>query len=155
MKKLLVALLLVAALFACGGEKQQTPDAESVTLKGSFQSEVDEDGNYNTCDVTLVDGKITEVTFDTFYASKNDFKKALKEDYGMKGASPIGKEWYEQMEAFEAYCVGKTPEEVAATPLKTVGDHDSVADVADLETSCTINVGDYIEALAGAVAAAK
>ena len=36
------------------------------------------------------------------------------EGYNMKGASPIGKEWYEQAEAFENLAVGKTVAELVA-----------------------------------------
>ncbi len=34
-------------------------------------------------------------------------KKQLGDNYGMRAASPIGKEWYEQIDALEEYMVGK------------------------------------------------
>ena len=39
-------------------------------------------------------------------------KKELGDDYAMKPASPIGKEWFEQAAAFEDYLVGKTVSEI-------------------------------------------
>lgn len=47
-------------------------------------------------------------------------KKEKGDDYGMVkyNASPIGKEWYEQVEYFEEYCIGKTADEIAAIQLE-------------------------------------
>lgn len=53
-------------------------------------------------------GKIT-TPLDTEFKTKNE----RKEDYGMKKASGIGKEWYEQAAAFAKYVEGKTANEVA------------------------------------------
>ena len=79
-----------------------------------------------------------------------------KEGYGMRGASPIGKEWFEQAAAWEAYCIGKTVEEIAATPLYARNEsHTTCADVEELKTTCTITVGEFIEALEAAAAVAK
>lgn len=64
------------------------------------------------------------------------------EDYGMKGVSGIGKEIYEQHDAFEAWMVGKTVEEVAAA----VGE-DGIATDEDLVAGVTIKLGSYVEAL--------
>jgi len=47
-------------------------------------------------------------------------------DYGMASASAIGKEWFEQMAALEAYFVGKTTAEVEATEM----DEEDVTDAA-------------------------
>lgn len=40
-------------------------------------------------------------------------KRELGDSYGMKGASPIGKEWYEQVNSLEAYLVGKNIDEIS------------------------------------------
>ena len=42
-------------------------------------------------------------------------KQEQKEDYGMVGASPIGKEWYEQAASLAAYLVGKDIAEALGT----------------------------------------
>ena len=64
-------------------------------------------------------------------------KNELKEGYGMKGISPIGKEWYEQAAAFCAFITGKTLNEaiaIAANPAET-----------DVIASCTISTSDYLQ----------
>ena len=99
-----------------------------------------------------LEGKLVEGDYTTPLPSKID----LNEDYGMRKASPIGKEWFEQMAAFEEYCVGKTVEEVANTPTKVRDEnHTTTPDVADLATSCTMNIGDYIIVLVKAAELAK
>ncbi|MDD4080027.1 MAG: hypothetical protein PHP02_01265 [Eubacteriales bacterium] len=127
--------------------------------------------NTLSCALVLDDeGKIVSALFD-MQQSKIQFtaegkvvnlpetlktKMELGPDYGMLKASPIGKEWFEQAEAFAAYCVGKTPEEVLGMALYAKDDdHTSVPDVADLKTSVTIDVGDFLEALEKAATNAK
>lgn len=73
---------------------------------------------------------ITDVTAATFQT-----KKELKEGYNMKGASPIGKEWYEQAQAFESWCVGKTVDEIKNMGLSEGKPTDSM-----LLAGCTIKV---------------
>ena len=45
-------------------------------------------------------------------------KHELKDDYGMKKASGIEKEWFEQAKGFEDYIIGKTIDEVVAIETK-------------------------------------
>ena len=136
MKKLLAVLLVALTLVACGNK--------SVTTKGSFQSEADEQGNYTTAEVTLVDGKITEVVIDEYYALEDTTKKTLGANYGMIVGSSIGKEWNEQVQALENWCVGKTGEEVFIGPA-----------TEELKSSCTIYYGHLLQAVAAACDAAK
>ena len=115
---------------------------------------------FNTTYATLVtdaDGVIKYVTIDVAQNTANvedgaeeitvpetsPTKKEKKEDYGMKGASGIGKEWYEQMAAFEEYATGKTVEEVLALPREESG---KTTD-EDLLTGCTIKMNDYLKAI--------
>lgn len=77
-------------------------------------------------------------------------KEELKDGYGMRKASPIGKEWFEQADALEAWCVGKTLEQVMAAPLNNGYPTD-----ADLVTGCTMSITDYLLALQKAVELAK
>ena len=104
----------------------------------------------------------TKVNFDatgaitTDLATKFKTKKELKEDYNMKVASPIGKEWYEQIDALEKYAMGKTAEEFVATPTKAKDEHHTaVPDVEDLASSCTMDIGSFLAAAEKAVANAK
>jgi hypothetical protein len=78
------------------------------------------------------------------------------EAYGMRKASAIGKEWFEQIAAFAEYAVGKTVEELLAMPVyERDANHTQVPDVEDLKASVTVTVGDYLAALEKAAANAK
>ena len=87
------------------------------------------------------DGKLTSETGEVLT------KKELGDDYGMRVASPIGKEWDEQVEAIEAYAVGKTVEELKT---KAIDENGVVAD-ADLASGATIYMGSFIWAIEAAV----
>lgn len=69
-------------------------------------------------------------------------------DYGMKGNSAIGKEWFEQANALTTYFVGKTAEEVAAIEY----DAEGVAVAEDLKTSVSVGIDEYLASFAKAVA---
>jgi len=77
-------------------------------------------------------------------------KKEKGVDYGMKGNSTIGKEWFEQVEALETWLVGKTLAEAKALPLV----EGRVADSEDLRSSVSIRVGTFMTVLEKAVDAA-
>ncbi len=70
-------------------------------------------------------------------------KKELGDNYGMRAASPIGKEYYEQLAAFEQWAMGKTVSEVLAVPVTDYGS----ANVEDLRSSCTISIEPFLETL--------
>ena len=101
---------------------------------------------------TSVAGALT-----TDLAAEHPTKKELKEGYGMKAATSIGKEWYEQAEALEAWCVGKTVAEVVGMPTYDKGDghHTQVPDDVDLKSGCTIDVGSFLKAIQAAANNAK
>ncbi len=117
------------------------------------------------------DGKIAQLRFDNAQTKVNfdatgkvtsdkaapvKSKQQLKEEYGMLKASKIGKEWYQQADAFAEWCIGKTLDEVKGLKTKKVNDdHPSVPDVAELNSSVSITVNDYQAALEKAVANAK
>ncbi len=64
-------------------------------------------------------------------------KNVIKEGYGMKAISPIGKEWYEQAAGFCQFITGKTLNEaiaIAVNPGET-----------DVVTSCTIGTEDFLK----------
>src|SRR5690554_897003 len=90
----------------------------------------------------------TRVAFDENMAVSTDregefkTKKELGEDYGMAKASGIGKEWFEQAQAFEAWMIGKTVEEITGMALE-----DGVPAEEDLVSSVTVGVEAYLEAL--------
>ena len=104
---------------------------------------IDTDGKIVSCSVDTVDAKadITDVSgkIGTAYPSK----AALGADYGMKGASAIQKEWFEQAQAFEQYCIGKTADQLSSGVYE--------GKIADLSASCTIGVDSLVKAVAKAV----
>ena len=91
----------------------------------------------NKMDVT--DGEVdTEAAFLT--------KQEKGEDYGMRKASAIGMEWYEQAAAFEQFVIGKTAEEVEAIETKEDGKH-LVAVDEELYAGCSMSIGEFKEAV--------
>ena len=72
-------------------------------------------------------------------------KRELGEEYGMKDASEIKKEWFEQADALEDAWKGKTIEE--ALNMKKDEDKDTLPELA---SSVTIKVSGYQEALKAA-----
>ena len=170
-----LAGLMAVGFAACSssndsGKNDDTNKDAVATAKTGYaiSSEIKED-EYNksetaleidsVCAAVLVDadGKIIDVKIDEAQ-TKPDLKKdngdvsdlrtklEKKEDYGMKSASPIGKEWYEQVEAFEAWAKGKTAEEVKAG----IGE-DGYASDADLKAGCTIYANGFATVTAKAV----
>ncbi|WP_297127113.1 hypothetical protein [uncultured Eubacterium sp.] len=170
-----LAGLMAVGFAACSssndsGKNEDTNKDAVATAKTGYaiSSEIKED-EYNksetaleidsVCAAVLVDadGKIIDVKIDETQ-TKPDLKKdngdvsdlrtklEKKEDYGMKSTSPIGKEWYEQVEAFEAWAKGKTAEEVKAG----IGE-DGYASDADLKAGCTIYANGFATVTAKAV----
>lgn len=170
-----LAGLMAVGFAACSslndsGKNEDTSKDAVATAKTGYaiSSEIKED-EYNksetaleidsVCAAVLVDadGKIIDVKIDEAQ-TKPDLKKdngdvsdlrtklEKKEDYGMKSTSPIGKEWYEQVEAFEAWAKGKTAEEVKAG----IGE-DGYASDADLKAGCTIYANGFATVTAQAV----
>ena len=68
----------------------------------------------------------------------------------MTKASEIGKEWYEQANAYAAWLAGKTADEVAAVETNAEG-HNGPTD-ADIAASCTMDVREFNNAVAKALA---
>ena len=177
MKKILSAIVLAALLLTVATGALAATGVGTVTAVSCAAATADAAGSVEVdttvCAVTIdEEGKITSISFDVVQ-SKGTFdatgaltceatmapqsKKELGEGYGMGKYSPIGKEYDEQMEALEAWCIGKTVEEVLGMKTFDRGDghHTMVPDEADLKTGCTISVGDYLKALEKAAAAAK
>ncbi|MDD2429396.1 MAG: hypothetical protein PHQ85_07410, partial [Eubacteriales bacterium] len=126
--------------------------------------------NTTVCSLTLdAQGKIRSVTWDVqqtmvqfdargkVTVPEEFLTKLEKGDaYNMRGASAIGKEWFEQIEAFAAFAVGKTVEEVMNIPVVARdADHTQVPDVEAIKASVTITVGDYLASLQKAAEKAK
>lgn len=110
---------------------------------------VDANGKIVSCkiDAIQIAGKV-DATGKLLTDVSTEFKtkKELKEGYNMKGASPIGKEWYEQAEAFEAWCKGKTLDDI-----KNMGLKDGYPTDSTLTTGCTIKVNCIQQAVVRAI----
>lgn len=97
---------------------------------------LDADGKVTSCIIDASQAKCS-IEDGKFTVEKGSYptKKELQNDYGMASVSPIGKEWFEQAAAFEAWCVGKTADEIKAC----VGE-DMTSNDADLSAGCTITI---------------
>ena len=134
-------LVITASTTAEAGKIQLDLDAAAVTLKGE------------TVTSATIDSLQAPVTFDEAGAITSSLgapktKNELGFDYGMVAynATAIGKEWFEQAEAFCAYITGKTLTEVATI---AVDEGTKTTDV-DLATGCTIAIGGFQKLIAKA-----
>lgn len=136
-------------------------------------AEDDDDGRaeakVTTCALLLdQEGKILSVKFDCTEAIATynkagavtwpdtyKSKKELGYDYGLKKYSSIGKEWFEQVNALEDYCTGKTVSDVSSMQLKEEDGKKGVPAAAELTSTCTISCDQFIDALKKAEMSAK
>ena len=81
-------------------------------------------------------------------------KAEKKDEYGMKKASSIGKEWFEQNQAYDEWTVGKTAKEIADMKVTTNEGGKTVTADKDLMTGCTMGVDSLQKVTATAIAAA-
>ncbi len=159
--KVLAASALVAtALVGCGkkdgGDTPATNEAKFAKAGLGVVSTLNDEGQVNTTFVALgldKDGKIQYIDLDVAQSTpggEGELDKTKEErgtDYGMTQASGIKKEWNEQAEAFEAFCKGKTPDEVAQ--IETMDYHGGKAPKTgtDLAAGCTIVIDDFLAAV--------
>lgn len=115
------------------------------------------DATQNKCD-------LTKISFDELKETEFQSKLEKGDGYNMAtyGASMdnngdgVVKEWYEQAKAFENWVVGKTAAEVAAMPTQTLDNNFGTAgyvisaDADLLAAGCTIQTGDFVEAVVAA-----
>lgn len=169
MKKIVSLLLTVLILtLACTAALADIHGLGIYTTIGSSKSAAEgKDGTAQVdstiCAVALDDdNKIVAISFDVAqtrvaFNDKGEVtadltadiksKTELADEYGMKKASPIEKEIHEQIAALEAWCIGKTADEIV-TGI-------AAGDDADLLAGCTIKLEGYVAALAKAVMNAK
>ena len=82
-------------------------------------------------------------------------KAEKKDEYGMKKASAIGKEWFEQNQAFDEWTVGKTSNEISGMKVTTNEGGKTVTADKDLMTGCTMGVDSLQKVTVTAIAAAS
>ena len=133
--KLAVSATLETSAKEAGGMAQLNLDAVAMTM---------ENGVITSCTIDSLQAPVEfdgtgTITTDLSAAPRT--KQQLGFDYGMVAynASKIGKEWFEQVDAFCAYVSGKTPAEVAGI---AVTESNTSADV-DLAAKCSIQISGF------------
>lgn len=104
----------------------------------------DSDGRVTSAIGDMVEPALT-VMADGGVTAPDEVRSKLEQgdDYGMRGASSLGKEWYEHSEGFCSYLKGKTAAELAHIPAD--------GSDADLAALCTIDITDLQKAAAKAL----
>ena len=176
MKKVIalaLAAVMALSMVACGGTETETvatyktgmgavvsPSLTDATAEKAGKVQM----NTTMCVATFdADGKVVSVSFDvaqqslavnadgtTGDAAAADTRTKIEKegDYGMAGASSIGKELYEQVNALEDWMVGKTIDEIVGMELgENSAAHANTPADADLAAVCTITVTDYLAAV--------
>ena len=141
-------LAIVTGLSAADASAEEEGNAEfAITLAAIM---VDENDVILDCEIDAIGHKFT---FDATGAITSDItaevltKNEKGDSYGMVAWGGAIAEWYAQVDAFEAYCIGKTIEELKAGAVGETG----YAQDADLATSATIYLGGYVSAVEVAV----
>lgn len=167
MKKIVSLFIIVATILClsgCGNKKNAEyylglgASANAVTTaKDTVQFDTvvaavvtDSDGKIVRCRLDEVQSQVSvkggSVDADA-YGSDFATKQELGNGYGMKDASGIKKEWYEQADYFAAYVIGMTAEQVGAiSTVKGENGHLAATDKA-ITSGCTIAVSDFIAAI--------
>ena len=177
---ILLCAAMLLALVACGNDTPDTPKEADYKLgmgvvvdmnssaTGNAQVDAtvaavvtDAAGKIVACRIDVAQNKmaIAEGAVDTAATFKT--KMELGDDYGMAPAVNYGMdwnndgkvlEWYDQAKAFETYVTGKTVAEVEAIATKEVEGKGYIiaADEALLSAGCTIQITDFIAAVAAA-----
>ncbi len=133
------------------GSNSASADADGLALAavGIYAVTINSEGVIVDCKIDAIQCK---TNFDaagqlvTEIGAQNLSKMELGDDYAMRSASGIGAEWFEQVEALENYCIGKTPAEVAGIAL----DDSGKATDADLIAGITMPLADFIDGVVAA-----
>ena len=174
MKKILaiaLCLCMVLCAVACGGTKEADYKlglgvvvSTASSKEGNAQVDAtiatvvtDAEGKIVLCRIDVAQNKmaITDGAVDT--AKTFETKMELGSRYGMEGkvdndGNGVMLEWDAQAKAFESYVVGKTGAEVAALQTQEAGGHQIAVDTALLEAGCSMQITDFMAAVAKACA---
>lgn len=130
-----------------GKEVLPTAQVDTVMATTAF----DKDGKVVA---TLIDNAQTKVNFSKdgkVTSNKQEAPKTkveLGDGYGMIKASSIKKEWYQQIAELQKWMAGKKVDEIKAMKVVNKDEsHPAVPDVAELKSSVTVSVQDYIAAV--------
>ncbi len=171
MKKIIAILLACCCLLgltACGAKEADYKLGMGVVLNTDSSKEnnaqvdatvaaviLDANGKIVQCRIDVAQNKmdVTGGAVDT--AKTFETKMELGSRYGMAGivdndGDGVMLEWDAQAKAFEAYVVGKTAAEVRGTKTQEAGGHIIAADDALLKAGCSMQITDFMEAVAKA-----
>jgi len=112
---------------------------------------VDDNGVIDACAIDYIQAAVAfDATGKLTTAKGTEFlsKMELGDGYGMRVASSISAEWNEQADAFAAYCVGKTIDELKAAELNDKNQ------VVDIVSTCTLAASEFLPGVEDAVAKA-
>lgn len=145
-----LAVLTALSKSTDAGEKDGLAEVDATVVAVT----VDSKGKIQKC---MIDAVQAQVYFNkqgqlitpptTVFKTKNE----LGDAYGMKSASGIGKEWYEQADAFAKYVEGMTAEQVKGIKV----DEKNYATSTDLKSSVTISIGGFVKGVEKAVQMAQ
>lgn len=126
-------------------EKAPVAQVDTVMMAAAF----DKDGKVAGA---ILDTAQTKISFDNSGKVTSDksaevkTKVELGDEYGMKKASKLGKEWHEQAKALTTWMAGKSVSDI--TGMKTAQNGDKVVtDEAELKSTVSVGVADYLAAL--------
>ena len=172
---LVLALVLMFTFAGCGSTSVKAGLASLTAVSKSTDLSADANGFAQVDTLTAAvtvdgSGKVLSVNIDSTQ-SKVEFdkdgkiatdktvavptKKELGSAYGMKKASPIGRDWHEQVADLEKWMVGKTADQITNMKVKEVEGKPGVPDESDLTSKVTISVGDFQKVVVKAIANAK
>ena len=174
MKKILaiaLCLCMVLCAVACGGTKEADYKlglgvvvSTASSKEGNAQVDAtiaavvtDAEGKIVSCRIDVAQNKMAVADGAVDTAKTFETKMELGSRYGMEGkvdndGNGVMLEWDAQAKAFEAYVVGKTGSEVAALQTQEAGGHQIAVDTALLEAGCSMQITDFMAAVAKACA---
>ena len=173
MKKILaiaLCLIMVLSVVACGTKEADYKLGLGVVVSTASSKEgnaqvdatiatvvTDAEGKIVLCRIDVAQNKmaIADGAVDT--AKTFETKMELGSRYGMEGkvdndGNGVMLEWDAQAKAFESFVVGKTGAEVAALQTQEAGGHQIAVDQALLEAGCSMQITDFMAAVAKACA---
>ena len=176
MKKILaiaLCLIMVLSVVACGEKAPEEKDyklglgvvvSTASSKEGNAQVDAtiaavvtDAEGKIVSCRIDVAQNKMAVADGAVDTAKTFETKMELGSRYGMEGkvdndGNGVMKEWDAQSAAFSAFCAGKTAAEVAGLKTQEAGGHQIAVDTALLEAGCSMQITDFLAAVAKACA---
>ena len=141
--------LVLNTLTSASGSKAATAEENGMAQAYCTVAVMTLDGE--TITSCYLDAVQANVNFDASGAIVNELsadvasKNTLGDDYGMHAYSSIGADWHTQAASFSSYVTGKTVAEAAGIAVA-----EGKAADADLSSSVTMGIGDFLELIAKA-----